>query len=106
MAVVGMDRGGFSRKTGTVVAGFGSVPAVIALIFLTHDAILPHLPGHADTWNVQYFLHFAVAVAAGAFVWTQREVIGRSWSLVLILWNISFAAFALYAVFSLWGEKY
>ncbi len=85
-----------------------AVPAVLFLDYFTKGAILPHLPGKADTWNVQYLLHFSVAILMIAIlsVFRWRTLLGKSLYWLAVLWNLALAVFFLWGVVYLWGEKY
>ncbi len=85
---------------------FVAVPITIALSLATKDAVLPHLPGQGRTWNIQYLLLLAVAIAAGSLALVFRKRIGSYWCWALVFWNSLWAALAVYATFSLWGEKF
>ena len=99
-----------SRVTKYLVLGasFLAVPAVLCLDFATKGAILPHLPGRGNTWNVQYMLHFGVSISMLAilFVSRRRAALGGVWYWLAVVWNLAFAALFLHAVVTLWGEKY
>ena len=85
-----------------------AVPAVLFLDYSTKGAILPHLPGRQDTWNVQYLLHFTVSILMIVILWVfrRRASMGKTWYWPAVLWNLAWAILYLYAVVSLWGEKY
>lgn len=89
-----------------IVLAMVGVPFVMLLVYFTHGAIEPHLPGQATTWNIQYSLHLFTAVVATLLALRYRTIIGRRWLWVIITWNALWAALAVYAISSLWGDMY
>lgn len=85
----------------TVIA----VPLIMTLVFVTDGAIEPSLAGQRNTWNIQYCLHLSTAVLAGSCAFVCRKSIGKFWW-AIVGWNALFGVLAIYAVLSLWGEKY
>ncbi len=99
-----MAHSSVASKYVLIAAGVFAVPVVIALVLLSGGAIEPHLPGSADTWNIQYLLHFVIALIAALLVVRYRALIGKAWCSALVVWNCAWAVLALYAAISLWGE--
>jgi hypothetical protein len=89
-----------------VLATMIGVPLIMLLVFLTHGAIEPHLPGQAKTWNIQYSLHLFTAVSAALLALRYRSVISKVWLWIILASNALWAALAVYAIFSLWGDMY
>jgi len=85
-----------------------AVPLVLLAIRLTEGAIMPHLPGRQDTWNVQYMLPVSVAILVIVIlrVFRRRTSMGDIWYWLAVIWNLALAAFFLWGLVYLWGEKY
>lgn len=98
---------GTTRRT-TLLIGvltMMGVPFVMLLVYLTHGAIEPHLPGQSTTWNIQYSLHLTTAIVAALLALRFRRILGKMFWIILI-WNCLWTVLAVYAIVSLWGDMY
>jgi hypothetical protein len=89
----------------SIVIG-GAVPAKFLLIYVTQGACMPHLPRQGNTWNIQYAPLFLVGLLCMvlAVIWRNHLGRWRTWSLAFF--NGAIAVLAVYALVTLWGEKY
>jgi hypothetical protein len=93
------------ERTLLIAASLLAVPFYALLIYLTRGSIEPRPPG-SDTWNIQYLAHFAIAGVGMLIGYCYRATLGKKWLVAIWAWNGLLAGLALYAVFTLWGEKY
>jgi hypothetical protein len=82
------------------------VPTMILLTILTGGAIEPHLPGESRTWNIQYLPLAAVGISAMVLSVRWRRYLGSTLTWLIAGGNGLVVAVAVYAIITLWGEKY
>jgi len=81
-------------------------PTVILLTMLTGGAIEPHLPGQTQTWNVQYLPLAIVGLTAMVITLRWRGYLGSTLTWLIAGGNGVVTTVAVYAIITLWGEKY
>lgn len=82
------------------------VPAYSIISGITNT--LPHLPGQADTWNIQYSGPALASLVALLALAKARRVLRICSFLywVATIWNLLLCAVSLFNMYYLWGEMY
>lgn len=88
-----------------VAGSLTAVPLMIMLVKVTRGAILPSLPGQQRIWNIQFLMVAVAGIVGMAIPFLKRNLVGKRWLWAAVAWNLGWAAMALYAMYSLWGEK-
>ena len=95
-----------SGRISRALAVAAPVPGMILLTALTRGGIEPHLPGQSDTWNIQYLPLCTIAVLVAVMTVRWRRMLGPTLTFLIAGLNALVAAIAVYAIITLWGEKY